>query len=356
MNPAVQKLLAEIAIAKKKAAERRTRAAAQASERYGVLMEEGQVVLRLPPEPEKPTPEDCCGSGCTPCILDTYREELGRHTTSVAEMQRHYERVQSGQAKWDEHQHRSVLATGILDPLRFVRVRVRRVDGGPGWTLLVLEATAADFVLAAGEHVHVRTSNGSHGLTTRPFTPLMLEDDQGVLRPHLFVRLYAQHTMSQQLARVRPGDSIAVRGPVSAAADLTGCFGGQGCVCLVGGGSGVAPLVQLVQYACAHPAYCRQTVVLIHCVTNNGMRLWLQHEIRRIRERMPKFQYHVFVSSRELVPDDVDVTCRRMGEDDLRELAVGPGRAVVCGPPAFNVQVGRWMGALLGADNVQTVQ
>jgi len=30
----------------------------------------------IPPKPEKPTPEECCGSGCNPCIYDYYYREL----------------------------------------------------------------------------------------------------------------------------------------------------------------------------------------------------------------------------------------------------------------------------------------
>ncbi|KAL1332964.1 hypothetical protein HN51_061731 [Arachis hypogaea] len=30
----------------------------------------------IPPPPEKPEPGDCCGSGCVPCVWDTYYDEL----------------------------------------------------------------------------------------------------------------------------------------------------------------------------------------------------------------------------------------------------------------------------------------
>lgn len=30
----------------------------------------------LPEPPEKPLDSDCCGSGCTPCVLDIYQKEL----------------------------------------------------------------------------------------------------------------------------------------------------------------------------------------------------------------------------------------------------------------------------------------
>ena len=32
-----------------------------------------------PESPEKPLPSDCCGSGCAPCVLDVYEDELARY-------------------------------------------------------------------------------------------------------------------------------------------------------------------------------------------------------------------------------------------------------------------------------------
>ncbi|MFT6408893.1 MAG: hypothetical protein ACJAQ6_002315 [Arenicella sp.] len=32
----------------------------------------------IPPPPEKPTPHQCCGSGCVPCIYDYYYDALDK--------------------------------------------------------------------------------------------------------------------------------------------------------------------------------------------------------------------------------------------------------------------------------------
>lgn len=32
--------------------------------------------VTIPPPPEKPLPDDCCGSGCVRCVWDMYYEEL----------------------------------------------------------------------------------------------------------------------------------------------------------------------------------------------------------------------------------------------------------------------------------------
>lgn len=38
---------------------------------------------KIPPKPEKPLPEECCGGGCIPCILELYEEELARWKAEV---------------------------------------------------------------------------------------------------------------------------------------------------------------------------------------------------------------------------------------------------------------------------------
>ncbi|MCW5581518.1 MAG: oxidoreductase-like protein [Luteimonas sp.] len=42
----------------------------------------------LPPEP--PLPGDCCDSGCDPCVLETYTEELQHYRERLARwLERH---------------------------------------------------------------------------------------------------------------------------------------------------------------------------------------------------------------------------------------------------------------------------
>ncbi|MFT3803189.1 MAG: oxidoreductase-like domain-containing protein [Burkholderiaceae bacterium] len=47
-----------------------------------------------PPEPPlRPDPEDCCRSGCVPCVFDIYADELARYETALrAWRARHPER------------------------------------------------------------------------------------------------------------------------------------------------------------------------------------------------------------------------------------------------------------------------
>jgi hypothetical protein len=37
-----------------------------------------------PQPPERPAPEDCCGSGCDRCVLDLYEDALDRYRAELA--------------------------------------------------------------------------------------------------------------------------------------------------------------------------------------------------------------------------------------------------------------------------------
>ncbi|WP_061169254.1 oxidoreductase-like domain-containing protein [Caballeronia hypogeia] len=36
-----------------------------------------------PEPPERPSPEECCQSGCNPCVFDLYQEELERYRADL---------------------------------------------------------------------------------------------------------------------------------------------------------------------------------------------------------------------------------------------------------------------------------
>ncbi|KAJ1934356.1 hypothetical protein GGF37_006393, partial [Kickxella alabastrina] len=125
VNPAVQALLAEIAVAKLRAEQRRQAKAKADQQPYGVIKEtNGALVLRLPPPPPAPAPSDCCHSGCTPCILDTYRDHLHAHNAEVAALQAQYQcALLDDTGPLPEPRHH-VLSHSLLNPLRFAAVRI----------------------------------------------------------------------------------------------------------------------------------------------------------------------------------------------------------------------------------------
>ncbi|KAJ1810624.1 NADH-cytochrome b5 reductase-like, partial [Coemansia sp. RSA 2598] len=244
MNPAVQALLDEIARAKKRAAEKKTQQAATQQTQYGILHIDGHLQLRLPPPPPKPSKEDCCQTGCTPCILDTYAEQHRAYEKTVDALTKQFEKAQKGEEAGCEFVHpHTALPGGLLDPLRFIGIPVRRTqDYGARSRLLVLEATSKEFVLSLGEHIHLRIGCRENGWITKPFTPVMIQDSDGIVRPHVFVRLYPGNPMSRFLSEVQQGTTLMVRGPVRTIENMTRALACPGPTVLVAGGSGIAPV------------------------------------------------------------------------------------------------------------------
>ncbi|RBP48861.1 oxidoreductase-like domain-containing protein [Arenicella xantha] len=39
--------------------------------------------LNLPPKPERPAPEECCGGGCVPCVYDYYYDAMAKWQATV---------------------------------------------------------------------------------------------------------------------------------------------------------------------------------------------------------------------------------------------------------------------------------
>ncbi|KAJ2515131.1 NADH-cytochrome b5 reductase-like [Coemansia sp. RSA 2049] len=374
VNPAVQAVLEEIARAKQRAAERKREQETKEKEasQYGVVKQaDGSVVLRLPPAPEKPDPGDCCNSGCSPCIMDMYWDRMRAHKALVSRLEERYRRIIVNGSETDMKEEEAVDAAEqnavLLDPLMFKRVRVLHVDelDGRFGRAIVLEATARDFALPLGQHIHIRAHTesgpanqgedqdqdqdqaGSCSTLTRPFTPVMLQAADGVDRPHLLVRLYEGNAMSAYLRQLRVGDSILVRGPSSTIGDLGSLFGSSSSsnsrLVLVAGGSGIAPIFQILQYAHASAAHRDSRIALVQCAHRPGG-LWLGREIAVLARGMPHLAHTPVVSGSN----------GRLTEAALRRaLSLGEGgggiggcSAVVCGPGAFNADVGRWLRAM----------
>jgi hypothetical protein len=45
------------------------------------------VNLFPPQPPRKPEPHECCGTGCIPCVMDIYEEELWEYERSLKQWQ-----------------------------------------------------------------------------------------------------------------------------------------------------------------------------------------------------------------------------------------------------------------------------
>jgi hypothetical protein len=49
--------------------------------------------MHLPEPPIRPSADECCGGGCSPCVFDAYREAMAQHEALVGRIQAEFERL-----------------------------------------------------------------------------------------------------------------------------------------------------------------------------------------------------------------------------------------------------------------------
>ncbi|KAJ1938865.1 NADH-cytochrome b5 reductase-like [Linderina pennispora] len=350
-NPAVLALYEEIARAKKRAAERKKAKEEQANAKYGSVLEGDQLVLKLPPPPLKPDADECCNSGCTPCILDTYKETMDTYASEVAVLKLNHQLALRGEVTDNAVLKHMGLQPGLLNPLKFTMVRVIAAQQLNSYSrLFIIDADSSNFFLAAGEHIHIRATVNDARLT-RPFTPLMIEAPDGVVRPHLLIRLY-DHGLSHYFRTLGIGDYMSVRGPVSTTGNLTKVLQGD-AVLLIAGGSGIAPIFQILQFAHVNESYRSKRIVLVQCaIEHTGV--WLSKEIAGFAKDMPQLTHHIFLSQDSTATASLSTGHRhvmpgRLTLGRLRKIVPEQPtdrHAIVCGPGLFNQDVKAHLEAL----------
>lgn len=98
--------------------------------------------------------------------------------------------------------------------------------------------------LPIGQHVAIRGDVDGHTVT-RSYTPISNNRDLG--RLELMIRIYPDGQLGKYLTRVQIGDEVDIRGPKGSMRYRKGMSKRLG---MVGGGTGITPLYQLIRAIC----------------------------------------------------------------------------------------------------------
>jgi len=98
--------------------------------------------------------------------------------------------------------------------------------------------------LPIGQHITIRGTVDDHSVT-RSYTPISNNRDLG--RLELLIRIYPDGKLGNYLKALQPGDRVEIRGPKGAMRYRKGMSKELG---LVGGGTGITPLFQIIRAVC----------------------------------------------------------------------------------------------------------
>ncbi|KAM3914394.1 NADH-cytochrome b5 reductase-like [Leptodactylus fuscus] len=184
-------------------------------------------------KPVEPTPAQCCGSGCTPCIYDLYQAEL-------EVWQRAKERGDPNLLRKNKVESHNVL----LSPETFTDFQLCSVERETE------DTSRYRFQLPPGESLGLKL--GQHlvlrGLVDgvevqRAYTPVSSVDVKGHFE--VLIKVYEHGLMSQYIRRWRQGDSIAWRGPFGGFTYKPNKFGELLMLC---SGTGIAPMLPILTH------------------------------------------------------------------------------------------------------------
>lgn len=197
-------------------------------------------------KPEKPDESECCGSGCKPCILDVYEENLKKwelkqeiEAESKALSQSKYlpfliTSIKSITGDTKEYEFQAVeLRNEIKNKILFKNAQID-VDYIILNSLLILKM--GEYLILKGESLNE--------VISRPYTPVLCKNDfkRGVFK--IIIKLYPDGKMSKFVKGLEISDIVFWRGPYKEFKYIPNSFKN---ILLIGGGTGVVPLYNIAK-------------------------------------------------------------------------------------------------------------
>ncbi|ESK96137.1 cytochrome-b5 reductase [Moniliophthora roreri MCA 2997] len=167
------------------------------------------------------------------------------------------------------------------------------------------------------------------GPIIRPYTPISPPDQPGELT--LLVKRYDQGNASKHIHSLKEGDTLAIKGPIPKWPWKMNEFDQ---VALVGGGSGITPLYQIVTHALADSSNRTKFTLLFSNVTEAD--ILLRGELDALKKKYPNNFDVVYVLDKP--PQGWAGPSGYMTKDLLQKYVASPDlkekvKVFVCGPP-----------------------
>lgn len=136
---------------------------------------------------------------------------------------------------------------GAIAPAEYRKFKLsKKIELANGiWKFVFALPTSTSVLgLPIGQHIAIRGEVDEHTVT-RSYTPISNNRDLG--RLELMIRLYPDGQLSRYLSGIQVGDLVEIRGPKGSMRYRKGMSKRLG---MVGGGTGITPLYQLIRAIC----------------------------------------------------------------------------------------------------------
>uniref|UniRef100_W5M638 Cytochrome b5 reductase like n=1 Tax=Lepisosteus oculatus TaxID=7918 RepID=W5M638_LEPOC len=185
--------------------------------------------------PREPLVSECCGSGCRPCVFDTYRQQLDSWTRARARGDISLLRGDGRPAVRNE----AILSTESFSAFQLESVEVLTEDTCLYRFKLPVSASLG---LGLGQHLVLRSD--VEGLQVqRAYTPVSPVHAEGYCE--FLIKLRHDGMMSPYIKTWKEGDLVEWRGPFGGFPYAPNKFGQ---LLMIASGTGIAPMIPLLQH------------------------------------------------------------------------------------------------------------
>ncbi|XP_062437482.1 NADH-cytochrome b5 reductase-like [Rhea pennata] len=284
-------------------------------------------------KPQEPSPSQCCGSGCKPCIYDVYEKALAQ-----------WERAKAAQDKSLLVEKEEQSRNSELNPDTFTAFSISSVEQ------LTEDTYQYKFELPGNSSL--RLSLGQHivlrgvvdGLEVqRAYTPISSGNAEGYF--DVLIKCYEAGLMSQYIKTWKKGDVVFWRGP----------FGGfpyrpnkYGELLMLASGTGLAPMLPIMQ-SITENEEDETFVTLVVCFRSFG-NIYLKPLLRELARYWNIRIFYILSqeSSLEKLPWSYqeNTYIGRLNEDLVKMITNSCRRkpfVLICGSSAFSEDMSRYL-------------
>jgi cytochrome-b5 reductase len=206
-----------------------------------LLAQDKSLERLVPPRPEEPLPQDCCGCSCEPCVFDLYRDDLDKWAKTCLRTLK----PDMVDSSWDDGKENLVpQLTDSLEPNEYRPFKITSVTPISKDTNVYRFELRKGTVLSlpVGKHLIMRGTTPAGTSFTRPYTPISPIDQVGSF--DIMIKVYEFGKMSAFVKTLAPGASVDLRGPFGQFLYRTNEYSD---ILMLAAGTGLAPMVQVIQ-------------------------------------------------------------------------------------------------------------
>ncbi|KAJ7269360.1 hypothetical protein B0H12DRAFT_1249740 [Mycena haematopus] len=185
---------------------------------------------------------------------------------------------------------------------------------------------ASCVVVQAAEPEALKDKKGNPVI--RPYTPVSAADNTGELA--FLIKKYETGVMSKYIHTLKPGDSLKIKGPIPKFPYKENEFDQ---VALIGGGSGITPLYQVISHALSSPSNTTKFKLLFSNVTEED--ILMREDIDALAKKHPKNLEVVYLLDKP--KSDWKGPTGFINADVIKKYVAPPTTertmVMVCGPP-----------------------